>query len=527
MLKKIYISFLFVLVGMEVFGQTKSLLFFNESGRQKLSLFKQNLFNKKINIDTTSSPKNFNEGFLKNYQSVIFFDVSINTLNFRQSLELQRFMQAGGGFVGIHGALEKDIKWLWYKKMLGAESASEQLENPINISLITNAYIGNQVLPPLWKVDDKPLLISNLSVSCKPVLLDAMSKTWSWYYSTEEGGKMFYTALGGNESLFSNPSFLAHIWSGIEEVTAKKLPDYSKISESALPEESYFYKIKLSENLENPLALVITPDKNVLLVEQNGNVKYFIAKSRQTNIIGKVEVKKLKSLRLDPEFKQNGYIYTFTETEPDAYSIGRLQMQGDSALLQTDFSGQTTSSLSKSITYEIANYENEPYRLPKYFNGKSFRYDDEQGFVLETYDEDGNLKNREPFLQNINFKYIQDMGFGPDGALYFLEDGALYKIDYSEKNRAPLAIAIAEPMLGNAPLKVKFSSNRSIDFDVNDTLSFEWNIAGIKTTKEVSPEFVFTKPGTFEVKLRVTDDKGNTDESIVKIIVKRYLPKKR
>lgn len=527
MLKKIHLSFLFILLGMEVFGQAKSLLFFDESGREKVNLFRQNLLNKKISIDTTSNPKNFNEAFLKNYRSVIFLDISINALDFRQSLELQRFMQAGGGFVGVHRALEKDLKWLWYKKMLGADLAQEPLENSVNLSLITNAYIGNQSLPPLWKIEDKPLVISRLSVSCKPVLLDANAKTWSWYYTTEEGGKMFYTALGANEQLFSNASFLAHLWSGIEEVSASKLPDYSKIAESALPDESFFYKIKLSDNLENPLALVITPDKNVLMVEQSGSVKYFNTKNRRTNIVGKIEVKKLKNLRLDPEFKQNGYIYTFSETEPETFSIGRLQMQGDSLLIQSDFSGQSTTSIPESIIYEISNYENEPYRLPKYYNGKGFRYDNEQGFVLETYDEDGNLKNIEPFLQQFTFKFIQDMEFGSDGALYFLEDGALYKIDYSEKNRIPVAIALAEPMLGNAPLRVKFSSSQSVDFDKNDTLSFEWNIAGLKIIKEANPEFVFTRPGTFEVKLKVSDDKGNVDENSLKVVVRKYVPKKR
>lgn len=528
MKKIISIAFIFLSTCI-AFGQSKTLVFYPVSNSTQVKALWHDAQSKKRLLDTTSNPAKISDSNLKNYNAVVFLNTSVNALNFQQSAELQRFLQAGGGFVGISGAIEKTHKWLWYNKMVGGVLGENQLTEKVQLSLITNASIGKSELPPLWKIEDKPLVMSSLPVRCKPILLDVMGKTWAWYNTTEEGGKMFYTALGGEVSAFQNPTLLAHIWSGIEEVASKNLPDYAKIADTALPSENNFLKITLSDNLENPLALATLPTRNVLWVEQNGKVKLFDAQKRKTNQIGNIDATNLKAIKLDPEFAENGYVYTFSEITKNEYKIGRMQLIGDSVATMSDFSSQSTTPLSKNIVYEFDKYTNENYRLPKYFEGKSFRFDNEQGFVAETLDEDGNIKNVEPFLSNIRFDFIKDMAFGVDGELYLLENNRLVKIDYSEKNRKPIAIASADVLSGSVPLKVKFSSEGSIDYDSKDVLSFEWNIIGTTTIKikEPNPEYTFSKVGVYEVKLKVTDNQGESAETSLKIQVNKPVAKKR
>ena len=510
-----------------VYGQSKTLVFFDTNHTAEATIVWNNAKEKNRALDTTSNPSKFTEAQLKNYTSVVFLNTSINRLDYRQSAEFQRFIQAGGGFVGVNSAIEKSHKWLWYNKMVGGVFAENQLSDKVNLSIITNAFIGKTELPPLWKIDDKPLIINTLPVKCKPVLLDVMGKTWAWHYTTEEGGKMFYTALGGDLLAYQNPNFINHLWTGIEEVSSKNLPDYSKITDTALPSENSFLKIKLSENLENPLALATTPDGNVVVAEQSGHLKLYSSQKRKTNIIGKIEVANLKAIKLDPEFAQNGYVYTFSQANTDEYKIGRFQILGDSAAILTDFSSQSSSPLTKNIVYNFAKSERMPYHFPKYYDGKSFRFDNEQGLIIETLDEDGNIKNIEPFLPNIRLNFIKDMAFGPNGALYFLENNQLLKIDFSETNRKPFAFASADILSGNFPLKVKFSSAGSIDNDPNDTLKFEWNFDGKNISQEPNPEFTFTKLGVYEVRLQVTDNKGDNAETTLKIQINKPPVKRR
>lgn len=511
------------------FGQSKTLVFYQARNTAQAKAILDDAQSKKRLLDTTSNAAKISETNLKSYQSVVFLNTSVNALNFQQSAELQRFLQAGGGFVGIGEAIEKNYKWLWYNKMIGGVLAENQFADKVQLSLITNASIGKSELPPLWKIEDKPLVMSSLPVRCKPVLLDVMGKTWAWYYTTEEGGKMFYTALGGEPSAFQNPTLLAHIWSGIEEVSSKNLPDYAKIADTALPSETNFLKVTLSDNLETPLALATLPTRNVVLVEQNGKVKIFDAQKRKTNQIGKIDATSLKAIKLDPEFTENGYVYTFSETATNEYKIGRMQLMGDSAAVMTDFSSQSTTPLSKSIIYEFDKHASEAYRLPKYFAGKSFRFDSEQGFLIETFDEDGNTKNVEPFLSNTRFDFVRDMAFGADGELYLLEGNRLAKIDYAEKNRKPIVVASADVLSGSAPLKVKFSSEGSIDYDAKDVLSFEWSIIGTTTVKikEQNPEYTFSKVGNYEVQLKVSDNQGESAETSLKIQVNKAASKKK
>ena len=526
-MKKILLLTLTFLTTYFASGQNKILVFYSTNHISEAKILLDNTEKRRFLLDTTSNPARFSESQLKNYTSVVFLNTSINALDYRQSAELQRFIQAGGGFVGIGTAIEKDYKWLWYSKMMGGVLAENQLSDKINLSIITNAYIGKTELPPLWKIEDKPLIINTLPVKCKPVLLDVMGRTWAWYYTTEEGGKMFYTAFGGEVATFQNPVFINHIWTGIEEVSPKNLPDYTKIADSALPVENSFLKIKLTENLENPVAIAPTPDGNIVIAQQTGQLKMYVSTKRRINLLGKIEVSNLKAIKLDPEFAQNGYVYTFSAINADEYKIGRFQIMGDSVAVASDFSSQSSTTLTSNVVYNFAKYEKNPYHFPKYFDGKSFRFDTEKGFVLETLDGDGNIKNIEPFLPNVRFNYVQDMAFGADGALYFLESNQLNKIDYSETNRKPLAVASADILVGNSPLKVQFLSVDSIDFDPHDTLSFEWNFDGQNISREPNPTFVFTKPGNYETKLQVTDNQGYSSEITLKIQVNKAPPKRR
>ncbi len=489
----------------------------------------QSAITKKYLLDTTSNPAKFTESILKNYQTIVFLNTSANTLDFRQSAELQRFIKSGGGFVGINAILEKDNKWLWFQNMIAGQV--ESVAPKSELSIITNAAIGKTELPPLWKITDNPLIYKELPVKCKPVLMDIMGKTWSWYYTTEEGGKMFYTALGGDVSAFQNTDFINHVWAGIEEVSPKNLPDYSKVADSALPNEQFFLKQKLTDEVEQPVAFVLNPQNQLIIAEESGNIKIYNQEKRIIRQIGKIDsFLGLRKLKLDPEYAQNGYIYAFfNTTKPDEFITKRIQVNGDSAAVLNDFVSTSSSAIPKESIYQFAKYEAAPYRFPKYFDEKTIKYDEIEGFKLITLDDNDEVKNIEPFLPSLQFNFIKDLEIGTDGALYLLEDNQLVKIDYSEKNRKPVAIPSANIAEGKPPLKVLFSAEESFDLDKNDILSYSWSIEANGLTNMVNgqqSDFTFTKPGIYQIKLKVTDNQGESDEKTIQIKVLNVAKKK-
>ena len=53
-------------------------------------------------VDTTEDASFFTEDSLKKYAAVVFLNTTGNVLNYKQEAAFERFIQAGGGFVGIH-----------------------------------------------------------------------------------------------------------------------------------------------------------------------------------------------------------------------------------------------------------------------------------------------------------------------------------------------------------------------------------------------------------------------------------------
>src|SRR5688500_7353155 len=74
-----------------------------------------------MDVDTTSDSRYFTEDSLKKYAAVVFLSTSVNgVLNTSQKADFERYIQAGGGFMGIHGAAATEYGWEWYGRLLGA-----------------------------------------------------------------------------------------------------------------------------------------------------------------------------------------------------------------------------------------------------------------------------------------------------------------------------------------------------------------------------------------------------------------------
>ncbi|UJH92550.1 PKD domain-containing protein [Antarcticibacterium sp. 1MA-6-2] len=175
-------------------------------------------------------------------------------------------------------------------------------------------------------------------------------------------------------------------------------------------------------------------------------------------------------------------------------------------------------------------YSDSKVKFPEYYNGKFFIYEWMRNWILAvTMDENGDLVKMEPFLPNMELVRPMDMDFGADGAMYILEYGQdwfkknekarLVRVEYSEENHSPQAVATVLKNEGAAPFTASFSAKESIDRDKDEKLSYAWSFTGSKIqSTEVEPSYTFNEPGTYEVVLVVTDSKGA--RSITKTEVK-------
>ena len=84
-------------------------------------------------------------------------------------------------------------------------------------------------------------------------------------------------------------------------------------------------------------------------------------------------------------------------------------------------------------------------------------------------------------------------------------------------NNAPVAVANATPLSGDAPLEVSFDSSGSTDD--NAVTGYSWDFGNGDTSTQANPTYIFTTPGTYIVGLTVSDLEGLTDTDELTIVV--------
>lgn len=165
--------------------------------------------------------------------------------------------------------------------------------------------------------------------------------------------------------------------------------------------------------------------------------------------------------------------------------------------------------------------------FPEYYDGKLFIFEWGRSWIkVVSFDENGDLRQIEPFLPEEIFVKPIDMEFSADGAMYLLEYGANYfannvearlvKIEYARGNRLPVPKLAVEKPQGAAPLTTTLSAEGSYDYDKGDSLRFTWQI-GDEQIEGKSISYTFNTEGKHPVRLVVTDRNG--EEAFVETVV--------
>ncbi|GAA1645514.1 hypothetical protein GCM10009744_40340 [Kribbella alba] len=162
-------------------------------------------------------------------------------------------------------------------------------------------------------------------------------------------------------------------------------------------------------------------------------------------------------------------------------------------------------------------------KWPAYFDGKAVFADwnNSRLFSVQLNDDRSKVADVSRMLEGLNFIRPHALQFGPDGALYVIEwgsgfggnnaDSGIYRIDYVQGNRAPIAQFSTDKTSGPVPLTVAFDSTGSRDPD-GQPITLAWDFDGNGTTDstEAKPSYTYTAAGVFTARLTVTDSDGRT-----------------
>jgi peroxiredoxin len=100
----------------------------------------------------------------------------------------------------------------------------------------------------------------------------------------------------------------------------------------------------------------------------------------------------------------------------------------------------------------------------------------------------------------------------------FLTGIAILLTGCLERNASPIASFTRSPASGPSPLSVFFDATPSYDSD-GTILAYEWQFGDGSTGTEEIATHTYSSFGVYEVRLTVTDDKGETDSTVHMVTV--------
>jgi type 1 glutamine amidotransferase len=176
-------------------------------------------------VDATEDPSVFDDdATLAGYRAVIFLLTTGDVLDPAGRAAFERYIRAGGGYVGVHSAADTEYDWPFYGELLGAGAYfASHPDIQTAVVQVEDAALG---LPEAWvRTDEWYNFRRNPRPSVQvQVRLDEGSYAGgdmgddhpiTWYH-TVEGGRAWYTGMGHTRQSYAEPLFLRHLLAGIQ-----------------------------------------------------------------------------------------------------------------------------------------------------------------------------------------------------------------------------------------------------------------------------------------------------------------------
>jgi type 1 glutamine amidotransferase len=185
---------------------------------------------------TEDANRVMNDKELAKYKVVIFLCTTGDVLNDEQQAAFERYIKAGGGFVGIHsGGADTEYDWPWFVKMVGYNFHIHPAPQTATLKVVDYNFPGMDRFAKRFLFTEEWYQFGEPKATDLKFLLAVDESTYNthadwgarakgdgmgafhpiaWYHEYD-GGRAFYTALGHIPATYSDQNFMHHIYGGI------------------------------------------------------------------------------------------------------------------------------------------------------------------------------------------------------------------------------------------------------------------------------------------------------------------------
>ncbi|MEO6894713.1 MAG: ThuA domain-containing protein [Ginsengibacter sp.] len=444
-----------------------------------------------FDVDTTSNSAMFNEDTLKQYAAVVFLSTTDNTdvlMNNYEENAFQRYIEAGGGFVGVHAATDAGYHWGWYTRLVGANfNGHPEQQQTATLNIVDKDNISTKGLPDPWVRKDEWYNFKNMNKDVH-VLITIDEKSYqggtngenhpmAWYHDFD-GGRAWYTELGHTAESYTDPHYLSHLLGGIKYAMGdNKELNYAKVKTPPIPSEDRFTKVQLVKGtFFEPTEMTILPNLDVLVAQRRGEIMMYNHATKKVKQVGFLDVywhtqhtpgvnaeEGLLGIKKDPDFAKNHFIYVYySPSDTSVNRLSRFTFENDSIDIKSEkiilqfyeqreiccHTGGSIAFGKDRLLYVSTGDNTTPFNEPgKGFNSNGFApLDDRPGF--DHYDDRRSAGNTNDLRGKILRLHINEDGSysipennlfpkGKDSTrpeIYVMGDRNPYRISVDQKN---------------------------------------------------------------------------------------------
>jgi type 1 glutamine amidotransferase len=179
-------------------------------------------------IERTEDPADFTDERLARYDVVVWLNTDSEVMNDAGRRAFERYIRAGGGWVGVHAASATETGWAWYGQLIGGGAffRGHPAVQPAQVNVEIADHPSTRHLPQSFTLQDEWYSFRANPRSSVRVLMTLSESSYgvgdlamgdhpiAWYHEFD-GGRAWYTALGHPNELYTDSRFTQHLLGGI------------------------------------------------------------------------------------------------------------------------------------------------------------------------------------------------------------------------------------------------------------------------------------------------------------------------
>ena len=197
-----------------------------------------------FSVDVSDDASVFTEANLKKYNFLVFTSTNNDVFDTDdERVAFRRYIEAGGGFVGVHSVTGTERNWKWFKMMLGETFSWHAKFQKFGIKKIDPSHPSMEGVPAYWEREDECYFGKELYPGIKVLMAHDLStvdrkdkkqdsalqhNTGSYanyypavWYQPFEGGNIWVTTLGHTKESYQDPVYKNHLLQGLKFIASQ------------------------------------------------------------------------------------------------------------------------------------------------------------------------------------------------------------------------------------------------------------------------------------------------------------------